>query len=72
MTKLDEIERGLKRADEDGDIAMEWAWDNGALLIRAVRQWHARAEYLEPMYLDNIEVPHMDPDVLELLEDFAP
>ena len=38
-------------------------------LIRAVRQWHARAKYLEPLYLNNVPMPHMDDDVLKLLEE---
>ena len=76
MTTLDKIEARVKKtwkAAELGSANNVFVapvdLEETLFLIRAVRQWHARAKYLEPLYLDNQPVPDMDDDVLALLED---
>ena len=68
MSKLDEIDAEyIRNATRSGRTNMSLA--DMSLLIRAVRQWHDRAVYLEPKYLDNIPVPHMDNDVEGLFDE---
>ena len=59
------------RDDAEGkSVSMRvFPWPDYSLLIRAVRQWHDRAVYLEPKYLDNIPVLHMDKDVEGLFDE---
>ena len=64
MNKLGEIEAQF-RNDDGRDGRCNWGDEYGRLLIRAVRQMRS---YISVHHMDPPEV-HLDPDVLELINE---